>query len=73
MQKDVIVRNDFLPPSLISTSLAWGTPQLFSSSYPPAMHANFGAWLRVKSTILGPIVFEVFVKKINLLDRLYRC
>ena len=31
------------------------------------MHANFSAWLRVKSTILGPIFWVVFVKKINFL------
>ena len=31
------------------------------------MHANFSAWLRLKSTILGPIFWVVFVKKINFL------
>ena len=51
-----IVHNDFLSSSLISTlPLSLGYPQLFPSSYPPAMHVNFSAWLPVKSTILGPI------------------
>ena len=51
----------FYPPGLISNL------QLFSSSYLPAMHANFSAWLCVKSSMLGPIVLAVFVKKINYL------
>ena len=47
---------DFYPP-------AWGNPQLFSRSYPPAIHANFGAWLRVKSTILEWIFWVVFFEE----------
>ena len=50
-----IVCNDFIPQLNFTPAADWGTHQLFSSSYPTAMHANSSALLRVKTVIIGTI------------------
>ena len=62
-----IVCNDFLPPSLISTPPAWGTPQLFSIFNPPSYWCKFLCLIMRKINNLAADFFALFVRKIDYL------
>ena len=63
-----IVRNDFLPPKLnFYPPPAWGTPQFFSTSYPPSYLGKFQCLVTHKIDNFKADFFVVFVKNINFL------